>query len=204
MPKYFFITVEGGVPFPILMGAIFDSTCQIWQEKCGSTGSCWVYDTQLMAHRLFLCLLVIKAVSGIAFFLSFFLYKPPPDLFPTLDIDDILRDNESEDKCANGVMRNVDPKAPTAEHISGQNISTGVTSTFEDSTMNTSTKTGEEINIVSMQTTVYEGMPNGFGTERLEKEKEQLVRIFFTPTSVDEELTDIYEELTKESRVTKL
>lgn len=32
------------MPYPIIFGAITDSTCKVWEEKCGTTGNCWLYD----------------------------------------------------------------------------------------------------------------------------------------------------------------
>ena len=34
------------LPSPIIFGAIFDSSCTIWGEKCGETLNCLVYDTE--------------------------------------------------------------------------------------------------------------------------------------------------------------
>lgn len=41
------------LPSPILVGALIDSTCEVWAEKCGETTNCLVYDTDLMRHYLF-------------------------------------------------------------------------------------------------------------------------------------------------------
>lgn len=32
------------IPASIVFGLIIDNTCLIWEEKCGKTGNCWVYD----------------------------------------------------------------------------------------------------------------------------------------------------------------
>lgn len=32
------------IPYPLIFGAIIDSTCMIWEKSCGKTGNCWLYD----------------------------------------------------------------------------------------------------------------------------------------------------------------
>ncbi len=75
--KWTFVRFLGAVPGPILFGWVFDKVCTIWQKKCDDEGSCWVYDTEKMAHRLMTLALVIKAISAILFSLALFFYKPP-------------------------------------------------------------------------------------------------------------------------------
>ena len=51
----------GTVPGPIIFGAIFDSTCILWQENKGSEqGSCWIYDNGSLAFKLFFTFLGLK------------------------------------------------------------------------------------------------------------------------------------------------
>lgn len=40
------------MPYPIVFGAITDSACIVWEEKCGSTGNCWLYDADLFRKLL--------------------------------------------------------------------------------------------------------------------------------------------------------
>ncbi|RXG54309.1 Solute carrier organic anion transporter family member 1A5 [Armadillidium vulgare] len=37
---------------PLVFGALADSSCILWEEACGKTGSCWVYDTQDFSYKL--------------------------------------------------------------------------------------------------------------------------------------------------------
>jgi len=60
------------------MGAIFDSTCEVWQENCNGTGSCWIYDNFLLSIRLVILGIVVKSVSTFFFVLALILYKAPP------------------------------------------------------------------------------------------------------------------------------
>ena len=36
--------VIGSIPGPIVMGALFDASCEFWQHQCGDKGNCWVYN----------------------------------------------------------------------------------------------------------------------------------------------------------------
>lgn len=40
------------IPYPLVFGAIADSTCLVWEEKCGKQGNCWVYDTDKLRNYL--------------------------------------------------------------------------------------------------------------------------------------------------------
>ena len=45
--------VLGGIPGPLTFGAIFDSSCILWQYECGSRGNCWEYNSTSLMVRLF-------------------------------------------------------------------------------------------------------------------------------------------------------
>jgi hypothetical protein len=40
------------LPAPIVYGKLFDSTCIIWKETCGSKGACQLYDIENMRFTL--------------------------------------------------------------------------------------------------------------------------------------------------------
>ncbi|RWS22490.1 solute carrier organic anion transporter family member 4C1-like protein, partial [Leptotrombidium deliense] len=50
------------IPYPIVFGAIIDSSCLMWDEKCGKRGNCWVYDNEKLRYYLhgatFVCITV--------------------------------------------------------------------------------------------------------------------------------------------------
>ena len=48
-----FFRLFGSIPGPIIVGALFDSSCLYWQEECGSRGNCWVYDNNDLSLRMF-------------------------------------------------------------------------------------------------------------------------------------------------------
>lgn len=50
------------VPYPILYGAVFDSACLVWEDKCGRPGVCWIYDTDWLRyayHGLSVAILIV-------------------------------------------------------------------------------------------------------------------------------------------------
>ncbi|XP_067681617.1 solute carrier organic anion transporter family member 4C1-like [Haliotis asinina] len=69
----------GTTPGPVLLGAILDSTCEVWQSSCGDSGSCWVYNNYSMAYRVLAWWAVLKVVSIIFYGLASKVYKAPPD-----------------------------------------------------------------------------------------------------------------------------
>ena len=42
----------GSIPYPLIFGAIADSACLIWEQSCGGTGNCWLYDTEKFRYYL--------------------------------------------------------------------------------------------------------------------------------------------------------
>ncbi len=38
-------TLLGFLPNPVIFGNLIDSSCLVWEESCGETGICWLYDT---------------------------------------------------------------------------------------------------------------------------------------------------------------
>ena len=40
------------IPYPLIFGAVVDSTCLVWEEKCGKTGNCWIYDQDKFRYYL--------------------------------------------------------------------------------------------------------------------------------------------------------
>ena len=40
------------IPYPLVYGAVTDSACLIWEEKCGHRGNCWFYDSNKFRNLL--------------------------------------------------------------------------------------------------------------------------------------------------------
>ena len=47
-----FLSLFALIPGPLLYGAIFDSACMVWGEKCGEQLNCMAYDTELLRFRM--------------------------------------------------------------------------------------------------------------------------------------------------------
>ncbi|KAK3879849.1 hypothetical protein Pcinc_015613 [Petrolisthes cinctipes] len=60
-----FISLFGFIPAPIIMGAIIDSTCLVWDHSCGKKGNCWLYDSDQFRT-------VLHLVPTILIFISMF------------------------------------------------------------------------------------------------------------------------------------
>jgi len=58
-----FVKVLGSIPGPIVMGAIFDSSCAYWEEECGDRGNCYVLDNEDLSLRFFLVTVAIRIIS---------------------------------------------------------------------------------------------------------------------------------------------
>ena len=48
-----FFRILGSIPGPIVIGALFDASCEFWQEQCGERGNCWVYHNEDLSLRIF-------------------------------------------------------------------------------------------------------------------------------------------------------
>jgi len=60
-----FFRVLGSIPAPIIVGALYDSSCLFWQEECGDRGNCWVYDNNDLSLRVFALMLGVRILSAI-------------------------------------------------------------------------------------------------------------------------------------------
>ena len=107
------LQISGGIPGPIIIGFVFDSSCLVWQERCGQTGACWIYDSDSMSQKLVLALAVIKGVSFVTFLLAYIVYKPPEkqmsNSIDKKDFDNKSVPTEGTNNAANGVDMNFIP-----------------------------------------------------------------------------------------------
>ncbi|XP_071533825.1 solute carrier organic anion transporter family member 74D-like isoform X2 [Panulirus ornatus] len=58
-----FISLFAFIPAPIIMGAIIDSACMVWDKSCGVSGNCWLYDSDKFRKILHLVPAVIMFIS---------------------------------------------------------------------------------------------------------------------------------------------
>lgn len=52
------------IPYPLIYGAILDSSCLIWENNCGSRGNCWVYDIERLRSTLHLVTIAFLALGS--------------------------------------------------------------------------------------------------------------------------------------------
>ena len=87
-----------------MLGTIMDSACHVWQDVCGITGSCWIYEKTSMGVKLFIWWILVKVVALVFYFAAQYFYKPPSDDKDNDDNDDekdmdvSSDDSENEDK----------------------------------------------------------------------------------------------------------
>ncbi|KAG0410911.1 hypothetical protein HPB47_011975 [Ixodes persulcatus] len=55
------------IPYPLVYGAILDSSCLVWEEKCGRRGNCWLYDIEKLRFSLHLITVVFLAVASLCY-----------------------------------------------------------------------------------------------------------------------------------------
>ncbi|XP_046573481.1 solute carrier organic anion transporter family member 4A1-like [Haliotis rubra] len=77
--QWLFLRLGGTTPGPLMLGTIIDSACRVWQDICGQTGSCWIYEKSEMGIRIFIWWIMVKGVAVFFFFLAQYFYRPPPE-----------------------------------------------------------------------------------------------------------------------------
>lgn len=75
--------VVGAIPGPLLIGAILDKDCLLWEQKpgCDSSdhGACWIYDSGQLSWHMFFLIIFVGISVAILCFLSWFYYHPMSD-----------------------------------------------------------------------------------------------------------------------------
>ena len=69
-----FFRVLGSIPGPIVAGALFDTSCEFWQEQCGDRGNCWVYHNEDLSLRIFAVVgsaRILTAIFAICIYIFF-------------------------------------------------------------------------------------------------------------------------------------
>jgi len=69
------VRLLGSVPGPIIVGALFDSSCLYWrEEECGGRGNCWVYDNDDLSLRMFGTTVGVRVMSVIIAFCAWIFF----------------------------------------------------------------------------------------------------------------------------------
>lgn len=117
------------IPYPLIYGALADSTCLVWEETCGRKGNCWHYDIDQLRF-------VMHGVTcgfmflGIVFDFVVFLYsKRLPDLYDD-EIKEVKLSINSDSQVVNKEQDEDDDilfmRRPAAKGISFNNINSGI------------------------------------------------------------------------------
>lgn len=70
--------ISGSIPGPIVVGALIDQSCNLWQQLCnGSYGACRSYDNNVLSITMGIVAFITKLLSVIMFTLALYAYKPP-------------------------------------------------------------------------------------------------------------------------------
>ncbi|KAG7172322.1 Solute carrier organic anion transporter family member 74D-like 2 [Homarus americanus] len=75
-----FISFFGFIPAPIIMGAIIDSSCLVWDKSCGVYGNCWLYDSDKFRTIIHLVPAVFTFISVFGDLVVFY-YSRQLDLY---------------------------------------------------------------------------------------------------------------------------
>ncbi|KAJ8309211.1 hypothetical protein KUTeg_014085 [Tegillarca granosa] len=77
----FSVDITRTFPGPIILGAIIDVACDVWQQTdCGVTGSCWIYRKHDLAIYLICWWMCMKCLGSMFYFIASRVYKAPKDL----------------------------------------------------------------------------------------------------------------------------
>jgi len=69
------------IPYPIIFGSIVDSSCMIWESKCGKTGNCWLYDQTKFRRYLHGGSITFMAIGSLFDFLMIFFSDRVKDFY---------------------------------------------------------------------------------------------------------------------------
>ncbi|KAG1659414.1 Solute carrier organic anion transporter family member 4C1 [Nymphon striatum] len=76
--QWIFIRVLGSIPGPVVVGALIDKSCNLWQQLCdGSYGSCQSYNNYNLSVTMGIVAFITKLLSVSMFILALYSYKPP-------------------------------------------------------------------------------------------------------------------------------
>ncbi|KAK3083064.1 hypothetical protein FSP39_012962 [Pinctada imbricata] len=80
--QWLFLRLLGTTPGPLMLGAIIDSACVVWQDINGETGSCWIYEKTDMGIKILIWWCIVKGFSVLFYFLAQYFYISPEKEIP--------------------------------------------------------------------------------------------------------------------------
>lgn len=92
----YYLFFLGTTPGPIFLGAIIDSSCDVWQDTCGQKGSCWIYRKLELGTRIMAWWIALKILGLIFLLLAAKFYKHPKDKKETnISPPNVLNDTDN-------------------------------------------------------------------------------------------------------------
>ncbi|GIY14093.1 solute carrier organic anion transporter family member [Caerostris extrusa] len=75
------VCIFGFVPYMIIIGALVDSTCLVWEKSCGETGNCWFYEMDQFNNILHALSAGFTGLSAVTLMATYFLSHHIRDLY---------------------------------------------------------------------------------------------------------------------------
>ncbi|XP_053388537.1 solute carrier organic anion transporter family member 4A1-like, partial [Mercenaria mercenaria] len=97
--QWLLLRLLGTTPGPLMLGSIMDSACHVWQDICGTTGNCWIYEKTSMGIKLFVWWITVKIAALAFYFAAQYFYKP---------LDEVSDDEAETDE---GTMNTVESES---------------------------------------------------------------------------------------------
>eukprot|EP00057_Strongylocentrotus_purpuratus_P026266 XP_011680740.1 PREDICTED: solute carrier organic anion transporter family member 4A1 [Strongylocentrotus purpuratus] len=69
-------SVDGTVPGPIILGALIDRVCLVWESNCDGSRSCWLYDNAEFSKIIFIVTVICRCLTLIFMILALMAYVP--------------------------------------------------------------------------------------------------------------------------------
>ncbi|CAL4101153.1 unnamed protein product, partial [Meganyctiphanes norvegica] len=83
-----FISLVANIPGPIIMGAVVDSACLVWDTSCGKEGNCWFYDSEQFRYIIHIVPSIFMFISMLGDFVVFY-HSDKIDIYGEKDPDDL-------------------------------------------------------------------------------------------------------------------
>lgn len=96
------------IPYPLIFGALTDEACMVWEESCGTTGNCWLYDPEKFRYYLHGASITLCA-GGIIFHIAIFFMSDRLKNFYD-DTKEESDDDDDEDILYTSTLRNPEHK----------------------------------------------------------------------------------------------
>ncbi|XP_037074038.1 solute carrier organic anion transporter family member 74D-like [Pollicipes pollicipes] len=90
---------------PLIMGSLVDHACLVWEQSCGHTGACWVYDPDMLRYSIVGFVFTTQLLSALSD-VFVFLNAKSLNLYP---------DEEEEEADGKGKGTELEQKKPAVE-----------------------------------------------------------------------------------------